>query len=383
MAAAPSARTGDTERPSLNEPPNRTAKGADPSPQNLAHVSLAAPPYRDGGTVFCCRGARQKEAETIRPSIAFLNLAGLLSLSLLVAQDQVRWSRSSAPDGSLSLQQPEGWTAKFGANNVRLANAARDEEIIVIRLPRDPSKSASVYAEAVARSFQQSLASFQMTNLTTAQDTAAFAVKYNSAGKSYTGTGVVVLKPSAAWWVGYGSPSAADLARGAALITGVARSVSDGSGQASAIPSSPPAVSSAATASSGGSPLVGDWSTTGYYGELVNPANGSFVVSSYSGEWYRFGADGTYRYTIAGSGQIIVGVVICNGTYETKGNTLLLHQKTESWYPLPRDPTRKPMYRDRPTPAEKTLRVEPKGPGEIVIREGTSASTFHRDPQSR
>ncbi len=277
-----------------------------------------------------------------------------------------------APDGSFSLQQPEGWTPKYGRANVLLANAPRDEEIVVIRLPRDPAKSAAVYAEAVARGFQQSLASFQMSNLTTAQGSAAFVVSYNSAGKNYSGPGAVVFTSGAAWWVSYGSPSAADLVRGAALIAGVCGSLSDGPG-AEAPPPSPPA-----------SPfLVGNWSTANYFGDLVNPSTGAYQQSSYTGEWYTFGADGTYRYTIAASDQLITGVVMCAGTYEVGGNTVHLHQKTESWYPLPRDATHKPMYKDRRTPQEITLVIEPKSPTEILIRQGAGSGTFHRDPKSK
>ena len=104
------------------------------------------------------------------------------------------------------LQQPEGWTAKYGRDNVLLANAPRDEQIIVIRLPRDPAKSATAYAEAVARSFQQSLVSFQLSNLTAAGDSAVFLVSYSGTGKKYAGPGAVVVKPGAAWWVATAVP---------------------------------------------------------------------------------------------------------------------------------------------------------------------------------
>ena len=197
--------------------------------------------------------------------------------------------------------------------------------------------------EAVAHCFQQSLAAFQMSNLTTSQDAAAFLVTYSSAGKNYSGPGAVVLKAGAAWWLSYGSPSAAYLARGAALVSGVGRSLSDG-GEAAPPPASPSPSPDAASS------LTGNWSSGNYFGELVNPSTGAFVQSSYSGEWYTFGTDGTYRYTIAGSGQIITGVVICTGTYEVSGGTVRLHQKTESWYPLPRDATGKPMLQGPPHP---------------------------------
>jgi len=175
-----------------------------------------------------------------------------------------------------------------------------------------------------------------MSSLTPGQDSVAFLVTYNSGGRNYSGPGAIVLKGGAAWWVSYGSPSTANVVRGATLVAGIGKPVMGGAGSTSA--SAPPAPS-APPAASALSPLTGNWGTTNYFGELVNPSTGAFLQSSYTGEWYTFGADGTYRYTIAGSGQFITGVVICAGDYELSGITVHLHQKTESWYPLPRDAT--------------------------------------------
>ena len=316
-------------------------------------------------------------ADSIQPSaVALLCLAGLLPTAPLSAQEQIRWTASTAPDGSFSLQQPEGWAAKFGRSNLRLSNAPRDEEIIVIRLPRDPAKAPADYAGAVVRSFQQSLAAFQMSNFSAQGDAAAFLVTYKSGGKDYSGPGALVVKPGAAWWVSYGSPSAANLQRGATLVAGVAQSIADGAASVSQ-PSAPPAQAQAPSSS-----LVGNWSSTGYYGDLVTPS-GAFVQSSYSGEQYKFRADGSYQYTIAGSGKIITGVAITVGTYEVNGNTVHLHQKTETWYPLPNNAYQKPPFKDKPTPQEITLTIQPHGPGEMIIRQGTSSTTFHRDPNSK
>lgn len=299
-------------------------------------------------------------------------LAALFPCSWLAAQDQIHWKNSVAPDGSFSMQQPEGWAVQYGPSNAHLANPARNEEIIVIRLPRDPAKSAGVYAGAVASSFRQSLPSFQMSNLNASGDTAAFLVTYSSAGANYAGPGVVTIKQTAAWWVSYGSQSAADLTRGAALIAGLAKSLADGTAPVSVAVPSPASFS-----------LPGNWGTVGNLGDLVNPSTGAFLQSVYTGEWYTFNADGTYRYAIAGSGQFITGIVICNGKYDVSGSTVRLHQKTESWFPMPRDATRKPMYKDRSMPDEITLTIEPKGPTEMLIRRGTSTGTFHRDPNSK
>jgi len=95
--------------------------------------------------------------------------------------------------------------------------------------------------------------------------------------------------------------------------------------------------------------LIGNWSTTAYAGDLVNPNTGAFLQSAYTGQSYVLHPDGTYRYSIAASGQFITAVVIENGTYTFQQGRLLLHRKTQSWYPSPRDAARRPMYRDKPS----------------------------------
>jgi hypothetical protein len=272
-------------------------------------------------------------------------------VAALPAQE-VRWVRTASPDGAFSLQQPEGWTAKYGGPMVSLRNTSRDEEIVVIRLPHDPSKSVTAYAEAVAESFRKSLGAFEMSNLTAAQDNAVFLVTYTSGNKRYTGPGAVTLKGNSVWWVGYGSPSAADMPRGSTLLTAVVGAVADGG--------APAASANGGRTSAGGQAgsVIGNWSTSNVYGDIVNRSTGAFLMSNYSGEWYIFKADGTYRYTHAASGRFIAGVVITEGSYEGRGDTVLLHQKTESWYPFHNDPSHKPMFKDKPTPEETTLHLE-------------------------
>src|ERR1039457_4451924 len=53
---------------------------------------------------------------------------------------------------------------------------------------------------------------------------------------------------------------------------------------------SPPAVRS----TSGVAALIGNWSTTSYYGERVDRGTGAPVQTQYSGQWSTFRPDGTY-----------------------------------------------------------------------------------------
>jgi hypothetical protein len=129
--------------------------------------------------------------------------------------------------------------------------------------------------------------------------------------------------------------------------------------------------------------LIGTWSTVNYYGHLVNPATGT-IVSQHGGKWFTFDADGTYVYTLIGSGPLVSGAAVDKGTYVLNGDRLSLHQKTESFYPHPTDPSGRPMYKDRPTSENITLYVRFKGPAEMVLqKEGSTTETFRRDPNSK
>ena len=129
--------------------------------------------------------------------------------------------------------------------------------------------------------------------------------------------------------------------------------------------------------------LIGTWSTVNFFGQLVNPATGAVTQSLHSGRWFTFNADGTYEYMRVGSGQLISGAVVAQGNFEINGNRLLLHRKTDSWYPSPGDRSGRPMYKDRRSSEDSALDVELSGPAEMILREkdGTVA-TFRRDPKS-
>lgn len=247
--------------------------------------------------------------------------------------------------------------------------------MVVIRMPRDPSKAMADYANLIARSFRGQIPDFQMANLTPGQDSIGFSLLYTSDGLKKAGVGVVVLKGAGAWWVSYGAPAATNLAAGTSLLTGVVRSVADGGTVTQQAPAPAPA-----PAPGGRVSMVGNWSTMGYYGDIVDRSTGAFRQTAHSGEWYTFNADGTYKYTHVASGMFITGAVITTGTYDVSGSTLRLHQKLASWYPMANDATRKPKYENKVEPGETMISLEVRNANEIVFTEGTMHTTFKRGP---
>jgi len=78
--------------------------------------------------------------------------------------------------------------------------------------------------------------------------------------------------------------------------------------------------------------LVGAWGDLGATGNIVD-AGGNFVGDAYGAEAYRFYDDGTYQYRIIGSGLVITGLAEVHGQYSIDGDTLLLYDNKDNWYP--------------------------------------------------
>lgn len=90
--------------------------------------------------------------------------------------------------------------------------------------------------------------------------------------------------------------------------------------------------------------IVGLWSQDGASGSLVDPSTGAVTGSVTNGEWWLFRADGTFRYVIVSTGQIISGGVVQEGSYSVSGGRLTLSGVKESWYPTAGVSGQTPQY---------------------------------------
>lgn len=122
--------------------------------------------------------------------------------------------------------------------------------------------------------------------------------------------------------------------------------------------------------------LVGLWSDTEYYGEMYDYATGMPVDSAYSGQWYLFRADGTFRYVIIGSGQIISGIVVQEGKYKVEGQELVLYKIKASWYPDPSHSNQSPPYEDKADDDERLTLTLDSDPNNIQL----NGNTFFYNP---
>ena len=115
-------------------------------------------------------------------------------------------------------------------------------------------------------------------------------------------------------------------------------------------------------------PLVGLWASTQYFGEVLDAVTGLPVHSAYSGEWYLFREDGSFRYVIVGAGQFISGSVVDEGKYRLKGNEIELFKIKRNWFPDPnhRFP-QEPAYQDKDAEDRSVPVSFETDPGQIKI----------------
>ena len=118
------------------------------------------------------------------------------------------------------------------------------------------------------------------------------------------------------------------------------------------------------------------------FGDIVNRSNWC-VPTSQRREWVPSKGDGSYRYTHAASGEFIAGVVITEGTYEARGDTVLLHQKTENWYPFHNDPSHKPMFKDKHLRNPRSIWNSKAAELRVWDKNPSLSTTFHRDPNTK
>lgn len=95
--------------------------------------------------------------------------------------------------------------------------------------------------------------------------------------------------------------------------------------------------------------IIGMWSTEGPSGELVDPATGLTSGSIFNGEWYIFRDDGTFRYVIVSSGQVLSGGVVWEGIFSVCNGEIRLTNIKESWYPNPAATGQKKSYENKKT----------------------------------
>ncbi len=94
--------------------------------------------------------------------------------------------------------------------------------------------------------------------------------------------------------------------------------------------------------------LVGFWADNLHTHQLVDAVTGLPSGTGWSGEWFAFDADGTFRRLVGGCGPIICGLVIQHSKYEVAGSTLRLFEVLQDWVPMPSDAQRNPEYSNRP-----------------------------------
>ncbi len=151
-----------------------------------------------------------------------------------------------------------------------------------------------------------------------------------------------------------------------------------GTGVLTPTPASSTTPAQASSTPTGTSALVGTWSQDGASGTLVDPATGYATGSVYNGEWYVFRPDGTFRYVIVSSGQIVSGGVVREGSYSVSGGNILLSGIREAWYPNPAASGQKATYTNAPSADESLTFALSMDGKSLTLQVLGGSDTFYR-----
>jgi hypothetical protein len=73
----------------------------------------------------------------------------------------------------------------------------------------------------------------------------------------------------------------------------------------------------------------------------------------YNRTGHLFRADGTYRLITIASGYLMSGIVVIDGRFNTQNGIIFFTDCKESWNPFPKDPSKRPGYKDKPIDYEQ------------------------------
>ncbi|MGO9094441.1 MAG: hypothetical protein ACLQGV_04395 [Bryobacteraceae bacterium] len=270
----------------------------------------------------------------------------LLVLSAPAQAQENAWQKFVSRDQKFSFQYPAGWSVEESVSTVTIFQPSTGEELLVIALPFDRGKSPAELAAPILGALRGPMPDLQSSTTKADASTASFDLAYSRQNRPFSGSVFVVKGADQAMWFSYSAPASGyDRSRGVGLIRTLVSTLRGGSG------TQPPAAAPSALPAT---PLIGDWSTSRSYGDVVNPVTGAYQRGSFSGELFSFRPDGGFRHVVMGSGVVISGVSIEDGQYTTNGNQLTLHVTAASWQPDPSHPGQRPAYKNQPRDQTQT-----------------------------
>jgi hypothetical protein len=300
-----------------------------------------------------------------------------LALAALAAAQENRWRRFVNGSGTFSFQYPPGWTVVELESNITVSNAATGEEILILALTQDRTKSPAGHAGDIFAVLRRGTPDLRVTRRAANDAKADFDMTYSREGNNYSGSVSVIKGEGQAVWFSYSAPSARyDRAAGAMLLQTVLSTVTTGT-RPPPIPPSPG--------------LTGTWSTSHISGDIVDEVTGTYQRGAFSGELFLFREDGSFRHVVIGSGQIISGVASEDGAYVVSGGILTLRSTSESWLPDPTHHFQKAAYKNKPMDktakygfrfqdAQTLILVEAPYQSELLLHKQPSPGAAKRRP---
>lgn len=138
---------------------------------------------------------------------SILIFAVMLLMLSVVSMEATNWKKYSAT--SFSFHYPVGWEVKEQDSNIEISNAKTNEQLLIVGVPFDKTKSATQLAKQMVALFKQgvpdiSASGFRENN----QDSVYFESTYTEQKIKYRAEVLVVKNSQSAYWFSYCAPIA-------------------------------------------------------------------------------------------------------------------------------------------------------------------------------
>ena len=165
----------------------------------------------------------------------FTALIILLTFAVAAAAQVASWQKYIAPDGSFSFHYPKGWKIAVHKSIIEISNAATDEQILIIALPKEGRKDTLSVAKGALAVFKKDNPGLQAEQWVLApggrENMVLFQTTSTDLGRAYRGDVLVVNGDSQTQWISFNGPEAGySRSRALTVLEGLVGSMKNGTG---------------------------------------------------------------------------------------------------------------------------------------------------------
>ncbi len=136
-------------------------------------------------------------------------LISIFAITMLIlsstAIEATSWKKYTA--ASFSFHYPTGWEVKEQDSNIEISNAKTNEQLLIVAVPFDKTKSPLLLAKQMVTLFKQGMPDIKASGFRENSQSVYFGSTYSEQGLEYRAEVLVVKDKESAHWFSYSAPT--------------------------------------------------------------------------------------------------------------------------------------------------------------------------------